>query len=338
MLKSLSFESLYSASQVTKDDMLEIFELAKIYKNSFINNKKNYSKHSGKIVGTLFFEPSTRTRLSFESAAIRLGASIIGAESMQSTSIAKSESIEDTARIISNYCDIAIIRHPQPYSCETFAKFATIPVVNAGDGSNEHPTQALLDVFTIFEEFNKLSNLNIIFAGDIKHSRTIPSLIKLISKVGDNHFYFIAEEFFQIEDTKLNEITKINNKNSFSKIVLNSKNFNNPLQEINYFYERNFSSEDYQNIKSADVIYITRPQKERYTIENYASNKVFSEIIINEQSINIFKDDAIIMHPLPRVNEISTKVDSNKKAKYFQQAENGLFIRMSLLDILMSKI
>jgi len=295
----LSFSSLHSAGQISKADAMQIFELAKHYKNN-----KTYKKNlDGKIVATLFFEPSTRTRLSFESAVLQLGGQIINAQGEGSTSIAKKESIEDTAKIVSKYCNLIIMRHSTIGSVERFAKNSSVPVINAGDGANEHPTQALLDAFTIYEKFNTLSGLNIVFVGDILHSRTIFSLVQLLSICGDNAFTFVADGAFQISPQRLALLQAINPHNTFE-------------------------SASKMKLSSCNVCYMTRVQTERLT------TNAASSLVLTRQIASTMQQDAIIMHPLPRVEEIAPEVDTLPQAHYFTQAHNGLFVRMALLALI----
>ena len=270
---------------------------------------KNFnSRLEGKILATLFFEPSTRTRFSFESAMQRLGGKILTLEQGASSSASKGETLADTARIMSAYADCVVIRHPQVGSAEEFAKFSQIPVINGGDGSNQHPTQALTDIFTILKEKGRLHNLKIAFVGDIKHSRTVFALAQLLSMHENNEFHFIAHDSCQISDEKLQILQKTGAKCFKSDI----------LEEI---------------LPNADVLYVTRTQKERFDSES-EYEAVKNRYIITKKMVEQFTD-LIIMHPLPRIDEIAREVDDLPQAKYFEQARNAVFVRMAiLLDVI----
>ena len=253
-----------------------------------------------------FFEPSTRTRLSFETAALRLGANIISAENaMGNSSAYKGETIEDTARMLSCYADAIVMRHPAAGSIETASKVTETPIINAGDGANQHPTQGLLDLYTIQKEHGRLDNLSIAFVGDILNSRTLRSLVPLLTMWKNNKFYFISPKELVLGD----EYRKYLNDNGIN------------------FEEKN-NLEDC--LSKVDVLYMTRVQKERFSnIADY--EKVKDSFILKMEHVGKLKSDAIIMHPLPRVNEIDTEIDKEKRAAYFRQAQNGLYIRMALL-------
>tara|TARA_B100000424_G_scaffold264325_1_gene252625 strand:- start:1306 stop:2187 length:882 start_codon:yes stop_codon:yes gene_type:complete len=248
-----------------------------------------------KIFGLLFFEPSTRTCLSFESAIHRLGGKVIKYNS-QYSSEKKGESFEDTIRTIDCYVDVFIIRHPERDIISKIKNFTNKPIINAGDGDGEHPTQALLDLFTIISYYPNYPD-KIAFTGDIKYSRTIHSLVYLLNKLCPNiEFYFVCNKLLQPS----NELTS------------NLKKY--------YIYE---TLDDI--IKEVDVLYVTRLQKERF------NNEKVNNLIINENLIKHSKDNLIILHPLPRNDELSTDLDNNLKSKYFEQVKNGVFIRMSIL-------
>ncbi len=258
----------------------------------------------GKVVASLFYEPSTRTRLSFESAALRLGAQIITTENAREfSSAAKGETLEDTIRVISGYADAIILRHYEEGASKKASLISSVPIINAGDGPGQHPTQALLDAFTIYEHFKTLNGLRIQFIGDMLNGRTVRSLVYLMSKFSDNHFIFVSPESLRMKDDIISY-----------------------LEGLNISFE-----ETTQPQTNVDVTYVTRIQKERFVgkIEDY--NKVFGIYIIDQEFVSKLPKTSIVMHPLPRVNEIAPEVDDDPRAIYFQQAKNGLYLRMALL-------
>lgn len=290
-----------SIKEISKEEILEILTLAKKMKDE--NIKK--SSLQDKIFGLLFFEPSTRTCLSFESAIHKLGGKIIKYNSEYSSE-KKGETLEDTIRTIDCYIDIFIIRHPEKNIISKMKKITNKPIINAGDGSGEHPTQALLDLFTIFEYHTEVPK-NIAFVGDIKYSRTIHSLVYLLSKLNTSiGFQFICCKDLKPEGEFLDFLDKIKN---------------------NYFIYDNIKSV----IKYIDVLYVTRLQKERFNNENIET------IIINKEVIKESKESMIIMHPLPRNNELSTDLDDNYKSKYFEQVQNGVYVRMAIIHFILKK-
>ncbi len=259
-----------------------------------------------KIVACIFFEPSTRTRLSFETAALRLGAQVISAEDAAGNSSAyKGETIKDTARILSCYADAIVMRHYLPGAAEALASAASKPVVNAGDGAHEHPSQGLLDLYTIKKEHGRLENLTVAFVGDLKNSRTLHSLLPLMVQYPGNIFYFVSPKELRVAPEQLADLTAKGVK------FIESEN----LDEV---------------LPKADVLYMTRVQKERF--ENEADyDKVKDAFLLVKSDLDQMKPDAIIMHPLPRINEVDHAIDTDKRAAYFRQAQNGLYVRMALL-------
>jgi len=259
-----------------------------------------------KIIACIFFEPSTRTRLSFETAALKLGAKVISVENAENNSSAyKGETIEDTTRMVCCYADILIMRHFEAGAALRASEVAIKPIINAGDGSNQHPTQALLDLYTIKKEHGRLNNLNIAFVGDLLYGRTLHSLVPLLAMYRGNTFYFISPK-----ELKLSEEYKKNLK------------------------DKNITFKEIDSIKNVlpivDILYMTRVQKERFkNIEDY--KKVKDLFLLKVEDIKYLKKNAIIMHPLPRVNEIDPKIDKDSRAAYFRQAKNGLYVRMALL-------
>ena len=298
-------EGIISAKDFSREDIDYILKKAK----EMIQNKKSSELLKGKILATLFFEPSTRTRLSFESAMHRLGGSVIGFHSGDVSSIKKGESIADTIRTVENYSDGIVIRHNLEGSARLATKFAKIPIINAGSGSGEHPTQALLDLLTIIEESHKLDGLNIGIMGDLKFGRTVHSLSILLSNY-DVNIYFISpkelmmrkrdKEFLRQRQAKYKEIEK------------------------------------YRDILNVlDVLYITRIQKERFAdIEEY--DRVKNIYVFTKKDLKETKDDFKIMHPLPRVTEISPDIDDSPKAIYFKQTYYGIPMRKAILAELLS--
>ena len=298
-------EGVISAKDFSREDIDYILKKAK----GMILNKKRTEILKGKILATLFFEPSTRTRLSFESAMYRLGGNVIGFHTGDVSSIKKGESIADTIRTVENYSDGIVMRHNLEGAARLAAKFSKIPVVNAGSGSGEHPTQALLDLLTITEEGHSLDGLNIGIMGDLKYGRTVHSLSILLSNY-DANIYFISprdlmlrkrdKDFLQQRQTKYKEIEK------------------------------------YREILSIlDILYVTRIQKERFAdVEEYEKVKEF--YVFGKKDLEETKDDFNIMHPLPRVTEISPEIDGSPKSIYFKQAYYGIPMRMAILAELLS--
>ena len=293
-------EGIISSKQFNREDIEYILKKAEE-----MIQIKNSDILKGKILATLFFEPSTRTRLSFESAMYRLGGNVIGFQSGKVSSIKKGESIADTIRTVENYCDCIVMRNPLEGAAKLAANFSSVPIINAGSGSGEHPTQALLDLFTIKEECGTIDGLHIGIVGDLKYGRTVHSLAKLFSNFEVN-LYFISpqilmmrnrdKEFLRQREVKFKEITE------FRKIL-----------------------------DVLDVLYMTRIQKERFIdVEEY--ERVKDAYVFNEEDLENTKDNFRIMHPLPRITEISPKVDKySEKAIYFKQTGYGLHLRKALL-------
>ncbi len=264
-----------------------------------------------KIMATIFYEPSTRTRLSFESAMIKLGGEIISTESAKEfSSAAKGESLEDTIRIIGNYADVIVLRHYESGAAERAARVSPVPIINAGDGPGQHPTQALLDIYTIYKELSHIDGIAIAMVGDLAYSRTVRSLAYLLTKYKDIKMYFVAPDVVQMRDDIKNYLLK---------------------HKVFFSEEPNLE----KVVSKVDVIYQTRIQKERFgeNIEDYEKAK--DKYIIDKNILKLMKKHAIIMHPLPRVNEIATEVDNDRRAAYFRQAQNGLYIRMALLKMIL---
>lgn len=280
--------------------------------NKIKNGKNNKQALSGKILASLFYEPSTRTRLSFEAAMLRLGGKVISTENAKEfSSVAKGETLADTIRVISSFCDVVVLRHFQQGASEIAAQYSKVPIINAGDGNGEHPTQALLDLYTIFSKFpakdwsSSGGNLTIAMIGDLANGRTIHSLSYLLSLYPKIKIIFVSPKALAIPNNLRD----------------NLKQKNTSFVEIENLKE---------GLDLADVVYQTRIQKERFkSTSDY--KKYFGKYIIDKNSLKFLKKKAVIMHPLPRINEIAPEVDSDKRAIYFEQAQNGLYIRMALL-------
>lgn len=291
-----------NATDISKQGLEYIISVA----NIIAANPSRFGKIAqGKILATLFFEPSTRTRLSFESAMHRLGGSVIGFSDMSTSSSVKGESLEDTTRIISNYSDIMVVRHPEAFAPHKMSKVASVPVINAGDGANEHPTQTLADLATIKRRFGRLSNLTIGLCGDLKYGRTTHSLVKVLSRYPNNTFYFISPPELQMPE----EILEIVERSHCEAVV---------------------TTDLETTLPKVDVLYMTRIQKERFdTLEAYEALK--GCYILDREKMQLAKEDMIVLHPLPRVDEISTYVDDDPRAWYFIQAQTGVYARMALI-------
>ena len=296
---------IISAKQFSKEEIEKILSRASEMEESC--KKKNIKQIlQDKIVACIFFEPSTRTRLSFETAALKLGAKVISAENaMENSSTFKGESIEDTIKILCSYADVIVIRHPVAGTLEKAVKVTTQPLLNAGDGANQHPSQGFLDLYTIKKEHGRLINLNIGFGGDLLNSRTLRSLLPLLRLYEGNKFYFISPKELELP-----------------------RNFIQELKDSGVLFEELHSLEE--ALPYLDVLYMTRVQKERFTnISDY--EKVKDLFILKKEYLKNMKNTAIILHPLPKINEIETAVDADPRAAYFRQAQNGLYIRMALL-------
>ena len=292
-------KNVISCDQFTKEDLKEIVDLADVVR---ANPEKYMNALNGKVVTTLFFEPSTRTRLSFETAVVRLGGRLVSTENGKTNSSStKGETLEDTIRVVTGYTDAIVMRHSFNDAAERAAKIATVPVINAGSGKGEHPTQSLLDAYTIRREKGRLDNLKIAILGDLINGRTIHSLIKLFGRYENIEFYALSKENLALPEKYVKIIEETGNK---------------------YFKCNSF--EDIP--KDVDVMYHTRIQAERCD-EDLGKE----EFIINKKVLNQFSEDTIVLHPLPRVDEIATDIDNDKRAMFFKQAHNGMWVRMALL-------
>ncbi|MCH5246651.1 MAG: aspartate carbamoyltransferase [Muribaculaceae bacterium] len=296
----MSSKSLVSISELSKNEILRL-----LGQTRFFEENPNQKILDGKIVATLFFEPSTRTRLSFETAVNRLGGRIIGFSDASTTSSSKGETLRDTIKMVSNYADLIIMRHYLEGAARYASEVTDIPVINAGDGANQHPSQTMLDLYSIYKTQKKLDNLTITLVGDLKYGRTVHSLIMAMGHFSP-HFNFVA----------CNELKMPQEYKDYCR-----------EHGISFTEHTDFSKEV---IYSSDIIYMTRVQRERFTdIMEY--EKVKDLYNLSNSMLEGAKKNLKILHPLPRVNEINIDVDDNPKAYYFQQAKNGLFTRQALI-------
>jgi aspartate carbamoyltransferase catalytic subunit len=295
--------SLVSIDDFSKDEILEILDLAGDFEKNPVRKLLE-----GKVIATLFFEPSTRTRLSFESAINRLGGKIVGFSDASSSSVSKGETLHDTIKMVSSYSDLIVMRHPVEGSARYASEIASVPVINAGDGANQHPTQTLLDLYSIRKTQGKLDNLNIFMVGDLKYGRTVHSLMMAMSRWNAT-FNFISPEELRMPDE--------------FKLYLENLG-------LKYYEHTDFTD----IISKADIIYMTRVQKERFS-DPIEYEKVKNVYVLRNSMLMNTKSNMRILHPLPRVNEIHTDVDANPKAYYFEQALNGVFTRQAILCTLL---
>lgn len=293
------------AKQFSRTELDDLFEASKRMEE--VVREGGNRSHEGRIMTTLFFEASTRTRLSFESAMSRLGGSVIGTENAaQFSSAIKGETLEDTIRIVTGYSDVIVIRHTDIGAAKRAAAVAGVPVINAGDGAGEHPTQALLDAYTIQKEMSRIDGVRIAMVGDLAYGRTVHSLSYILANYKDVMIYYISPDNVRI-----------------------------PSSVKRYMEERGVRYEETTDLNavagSIDVLYQTRIQKERFpSLEEY--EKASGQYIVDEELLSRMQKNAIVMHPLPRAGEITEGVDSDPRAAYFRQAQNGLYIRMALID------
>ena len=298
-------KDLISITDYSKEDYLRILELAADFEEN-----PNQRLLEGKVVASLFFEPSTRTRLSFETAINRLGGKIIGFSDSNSSSVSKGETLHDTIKMVSNYADMIIMRHPLEGSARYAAEVADVPVINAGDGANQHPSQTLLDMYSIMKTQGRLDDINLFLVGDLKYGRTVHSLLMAMSQFRNPIFNFVAPPELAMPDEY--------------KLYLSQRG-------IRYFEHLEFND----IINQADIIYMTRVQKERF-IDPVEYEKVKNVYILKNEMLTGTKPTVKILHPLPRINEIHTNVDLNPKAYYFTQARNGVFTRMAIISHLLN--
>ncbi len=293
---------LMSPLDFTTEELTRLFDLA----NDIEQNPAKYAHAcDGRILATCFYEPSTRTRLSFESAMTRLGGRVIGFSDAASSSASKGESVSDTIRVISSYADICAMRHPKEGAPMVAAERSGIPVINAGDGGHQHPTQTLTDLLTIRSMKGRLDNFTIGLCGDLKFGRTVHSLIHALVRYENIHFIFISPEELKVPDYI---IEMLKNKGiSYEEVIR--------LEDV---------------MPQLDLLYMTRVQKERFfNEEDYIRLKDF--YVLDTAKMELAKEDMLVLHPLPRVNEISVEVDNDPRAAYFKQARYGVYVRMALI-------
>ncbi len=288
------------------EELEELFDLA----GDMEKQPARYAKAlEGRILATCFFEPSTRTRLSFESAMLRLGGQVLGFSEASSSSAAKGESVADTIRVVSSYADICAMRHPLEGAPMVAAAHASVPVINAGDGGQEHPTQTLTDLLSIRSMLGRLDNLRVGFCGDLKYGRTVHSLVDALSRYGGNRFVFISPRELAMPEERLQRIK-----------------------------EQGLEYEAYSDLERAlpelDILYMTRIQRERFSDpEEYARLK--DCYVLDGAKMGLARKHMLVLHPLPRVNEIAVEVDADPRAAYFSQARWGVYVRMALLHTLL---
>ena len=295
-------KSLVSIHDFCKNEILKIMELAAYYEAHPYENILD-----GHVVATLFFEPSTRTRLSFESAINRLGGRVIGFSDSNATSVSKGETLHDTISVIANYCDMIIMRHNIEGAARYASEISTKPVINAGDGANQHPTQTLLDLYSIIKTQGTLDNINIMMVGDLKYGRTVHSLLQALTHFKAK-FTFVSPKELQM-----------------------------PTEYKKHLYQQGIEFHEttdlMEHMSDADIIYMTRVQRERFS-DPMEYEKVKNSYILKNSMLRNTKNNMRILHPLPRVNEIDCDVDKNPKAYYFQQTENGVYTRMAIISYL----
>lgn len=291
--------SLVSIFDYSKEEVIEVLKLAYEFEKN-----PNQDLLNGKVVASLFFEPSTRTRLSFETAIQRLGGRIIGFSDASSSSVKKGETLKDTIKMVDNYADLIVMRHPIEGSARYASEVANIPVINAGDGANQHPTQTMLDLYTIYQTQGTLENLDITLVGDLKYGRTVHSLIMALSRFNPT-FHFVAPKELEMP--------------AGYKVY---------LEEKGIAYTEHLEMEEV--IDNTDILYMTRVQRERFA-DPLEYEKVKDVYVLCNSMLDNTKDNLRILHPLPRVNEISIDVDENPKAYYFQQALNGVYARQAII-------
>ena len=308
--RSRPFEHVVESQQFDRPLLQEVFASARRMEDIVAAGGSDELR--GQIMASLFYEPSTRTRLSFESAMLRLGGGVVGTESAgHFSSVAKGETLEDTIRIIAGYCDVIVLRHFEVGGSKRAAGVSPVPVINAGDGPGQHPTQALLDLYTIEKEIGHLDRLRIAMVGDLANGRTVRSLAYLLSKYDGVEIVFCAPPLVAIGRDILGHLEE--NRVSYRE----TEDLDEALADV-------------------DVVYQTRIQKERFQGRMDEYQRVRGVYVIDQHALRRMRNDAILMHPLPRVGEIDEEVDSDRRAAYFREARNGLFIRMALLHMLLA--
>jgi aspartate carbamoyltransferase catalytic subunit len=302
-MQRLSSKDVLRADQFSLNEIDRILEAARRYETALDANEV-LDELRGKVLATLFFEPSTRTRLSFEAAMLRLGGRVISVAEARSSSAAKGESLHDTIKTVEGYADVIVLRHPQIGAAAEAARATDVPILNAGDGAGQHPTQSLLDLYTIVKEQGKIDGLTITLAGDLKNGRTVHSLAELLSNY-DIEFVFASPDALRM-----------------------------PNEIIERLRARGISTRETESLTDAipvcDVLYMTRIQRERFA-DSSEYDRLKDAYVLTRDMLTSSKESITIMHPLPRVNEIATDVDDSPGAAYFRQAANGVPIRMALL-------
>ncbi len=299
-------KSLVSINDLSREEIIAILDMAELY-----SQQPRQKVLEDTVVATLFFEPSTRTRLSFESAVNQLRGRILGFAEASSSSVSKGESLKDTILTVSNYVDLIVMRHPIEGAARYAAEVSPVPIINAGDGANQHPTQTLLDLFSIRKTQGTLENQTICMVGDLKYGRTVHSLLMAMS-LFHAKFVFIAPPELRLPD-------------EYRKFL---KDKNLPFQEYETLTE--------ETIADADILYMTRVQRERFS-DPLEYEKVKNVYVLRNALLEHTKPNLKVLHPLPRVNEIATDIDANPKAYYFQQARNGVYTRMAIISTILGK-
>ncbi len=302
-------QDILSVSQFSRDNLDYILSVAREMQ-MLVERFGSADLLQGKILANLFYEPSTRTSSSFMAAMLRLGGQVIPINNVQYSSVTKGESLPDTVRTLECYADAIVLRHPEVGAAATAAHYAAVPIINAGDGVGEHPTQALLDIFTILQELDHLNGLRIAMVGDLKYGRTVHSLTKLLTNY-NVEFVFVSPDILPMPDDVLQ--------------VVHDKGL--PVH---------MTENVHSVIGDVDVLYVTRVQKERFT-DLDAYERVKNQYIVDEALMSQAKERMVVMHPLPRLQEISYAIDTDPRAAYFRQMRNGMFIRMALLAAVLGK-
>ncbi|HEX5481611.1 MAG TPA: aspartate carbamoyltransferase [Terriglobia bacterium] len=305
----MKLHHVVEAQQFDHKTLLELFEASREMEN--VVERGGVSDYHNRIMAALFYEPSTRTRFSFETAMHRLGGRVITTENAaEFSSVSKGETLEDTIRILNGYADLIVIRHFEVGAAGRAAAVSRVPIINAGDGAGQHPTQALLDLYTIQKEIGSIDGLRIAMVGDLAQGRTVRSLAYLLGKFQDVKIYFVAPPLLRMKDDILD-----------------------------YLQERNVACEEESDFEKVlpqvNVVYQTRVQKERFGDRIADYEKCRGLYVINRETLRLLRQDAIIMHPLPRIGEITMEVDADPRAAYFRQAQNGLYVRMALLKMVL---
>jgi aspartate carbamoyltransferase catalytic subunit len=309
MTTNLKGNDILHGNQFSKKDIDAILKTASYFEKA-LKRKDRIPLLKGKILATLFYEPSTRTRLSFETAIQRLGGGVVSMGSVESSSVAKGESLTDTVRTVAQYADMIVLRHPKTGSAKEAADAIPIPVFNAGDGAGQHPTQALLDIYTIKKELGSLNNLRLALAGDLKNGRTVHTLVEVLSLFGAK-LYLVSPDILRMP----------------AEITASLRGRGIEITE---------TTDLKQACQNSDLVYMTRIQKERFTdLSEY--EKVKGSYVINQDFLKQLNKKIVILHPLPRVDEITPEVDDYAGAAYFRQMRNGVYVRMALLAMVMGK-